>query len=350
MPTPTPAPTPTPVRPTPEGQTPQVPSFDVTTPGADVGARVPVDAFAQAGEAGTQPAASYNPNVFGDLIGLSGTRNLLLPGKVSGTAFQPVQVRVPVASRGAFKIADNENARPADRVYFGYNFYSDVNRRINSPLVPNADVHRETLGFEKAFLDGGASFGLRLPYNQLSGDTAFEDAHIGDLSAIVKYAFVNDRRTGNVLSGGLVVTAPTGEDFPIAGQSPLHSTILQPFLGYVYNFDNFYLQGFSSLAVPTDARDVTFFFNDVAFGYWLVRNDGRDGRTGIVPTLELHVNTPLNHRGALVTPIGFSDQVNVTGGVHFLLPRVIIGAAVGTPLVGPKPYDVEAICTLNYRF
>jgi hypothetical protein len=319
--------------------------------GADIGARVPVDAFAQAAEAGTQPAASYNPNVFGDLVGLTATRNILVPGTSTFTATpQSVRIRVPVVTRGSFKIADNENARPLDRVYFGYNFYSDVNRRINDPTTPNADVHRETVGFEKAFMDGNASFGMRLPYNQLAGDQLFDDTQIGDLSIIGKYAFYNDRRSGNLISGGMVVTVPTGEEFPIQGQSPLHSTVLQPFIGSVFNFGDFYLQGFTSVAVPTDSRDVTILFNDYALGYWLVRNDGRDGRTGIVPTVEVHVNTPLNHRGALVDPVGFSDQVNVTGGVHFVLPRLIIGAAVGTPLVGPKPYDVEAICTLNYRF
>src|SRR5262249_32333222 len=159
-----------------------------------------------------------------------------------------------------------ENARPLDRVYFGYNFYSDVNRRINDPTTPNADVHRESVGFEKAFMDGNASFGMRLPYNQLAGDQLFEDTHIGDLSIIGKYAFYNDRRSGNLISGGMVVTVPTGEDFPIQGQSPLHSTVLQPFIGSVFNFGDFYLQGFTSVAVPTDSRDVTILFNDYALG------------------------------------------------------------------------------------
>src|SRR5207247_1099521 len=101
-------------------------------------------------------------------------------------------VRVPVASQGAFKICENESPRPTDRVFFTYNFYSDAtgapsglgvprtdtvtnpNGTVTSTPVPavtiKLDAHREIFGFEKTFLDGNASIGMRAPLVQQVGD------------------------------------------------------------------------------------------------------------------------------------------------------------------------------------
>src|SRR5262249_52290967 len=113
-----------------------------------------------------------------------------------------------------------------------------------------------------------------------------------------------------------------------------------------------YLQGFTSLAVPTDARDVTLLFNDIVVGYWLYRNNSPETwLSGVIPDLELHVNTPLNHRDiASSGPLGFPDTVDITAGSYFVFRRAVLGLAVGVPLTGPKPFDVEGIANLNIRF
>jgi hypothetical protein len=194
---------------------------------------------------------------------------------------------------------------------------------------------------------------MRLPFLQLTGSTSdFEDSHLDDLSMIFKYAFINNRETGNVLSAGIVLTAPTGEGLHIDGESTIHSTVFQPFVGFVYHFDrNLYVQGFSSLAAPSDARDVTLFFNSIAAGYHIYRSDDPGARLrGLVPVAEFHVNTPLNHRGLQQAPLGFDDSVNFTGGVYVQFRRATLGMAVGTPLTGPRPYDVEATANLNIHF
>jgi hypothetical protein len=103
--------------------------------------------------------------------------------------------------RGAFKIQENESPRPMDRVYFNYNFYSGVD--LGSKKV---DIQRETFGFEKTVLDGNASLGIRVPIFQ----NLDSKDDIGDITLIGKYAFFNDRTTGNVISGGVAVTPPTG--------------------------------------------------------------------------------------------------------------------------------------------
>ena len=44
---------------------------------------------------------------------------------------------------------------------------------------------------------------------QIGNADGFGYDHLGDLTIVTKYALINDRETGNVLSGGLAITAPT---------------------------------------------------------------------------------------------------------------------------------------------
>src|SRR5262249_45116865 len=176
-----------------------------------------------------------------------------------------------------------------------------------------------------------------LPFIQINGDSAVEDSQVGDLTLIGKYAFLNNPNTGNVLCGGLAITVPTGDSFVTPTGEKVHATFLQPFLGYVFNFtDSLYFHGFSSLAVATETNDVTVLFNDIGVGYWLYRRGEDRLFQALVPTFELHVNTPLNHRGVSgfsSDPVGFPDIVDVTGGVYFMFRGgSSLGVAIATPL------------------
>src|SRR5262249_11714654 len=114
----------------------------------------------------------------------------------------------------------------------------------------------------------------------------------------------------------------------------------------------FYAQGFSSIVVPTDSRDVTLLLNDVGLGYFLYRSNDRDRLlTLIAPTLEAHLTTPLNHRGSQATPIGLPDILDLTLATTFgIRSRSTLGVGVVTPVTGPRPFDVEAQVQFNYRF
>lgn len=341
------------------------PGAPVPRPGQPPAAEpaLPGDAFAQAPEAGTQASESFNPNMFGDLIGPFVTQLVDIPGRFQviniGTPSQPIFVRkplqrlaaIPIATRGTYKIADNESPRPVDRVFVNYNYFNDVFSSIN-PGVPRFDLHRETIGFEKTLLGGDASVGLRLPFLHLTGIEGIEQSVVGDLTLVTKYAFINNRATGNLLSAGLCVTIPTGEDDAVLGDLDLQTVYLQPWAGFIYNLDRAFVQFFTALVVPTNSEDVTQLFNDIGFGYWLYRSsDPSSCINAIVPTCEFHVNTPLNNRGSQSRPIGFLDSVNVTGGVSWLLKRrVYLGTAVAFPLTGPNPFDIEALASLNFRF
>lgn len=340
----------------------QAPTGQQPTPGDGSSAFGDAAQAAQAGEAGTASASSFNPTMFGDLIGIRRYRMVPVPqkqvGRQNGATVQaqpPLRTgSVPVVSftANAFKITENESPRPTNRVFATFSFFNDVNGPINPPGFGTANLYRETLGFERTFLDGNASFGLRMPFVQDSGPNSIvENTFIGDLNLIFKYALYNDP-SGDVFSTGLVVTLPTGPSFEIPGESDLHPTLFQPFLGYITNIGNTYLQGFSSLIVPTDMRDSILLFNDVAIGYRVYQSPNPDALvTAVMSQFEVHINTPLTHRGTSDDLTGFPDMVNLTGGVVLqLYGRATLGVAVGTPVTGPKPWAMEAMSYFNLYF
>jgi len=287
--------------------------------------------FAQPTEAGTQPSESFNPLMFGDFLGPNSVTTAL-PGGLAG-----------------YKISENESPRPLTRAYINYNYYDQVRSRSNGVIFDTPNYSRETFGIEKAFWDGDASFGMRLAFIQFDGERV-NISETGDLNFLFKYALVNDRSTGNLFSTGLTVSAPTGTIPSINGPSEgPRPTIIQPFLGYIYNMNDLYIHGFSSVAFATISEAPTFAFNSFGVGYYVYRND--DGFVkAIVPTFETHVNTPLTNRSAATGVVQQNDQVDLTYGAYFLFQRSVFGFAFGTPVVGPTPYDYEFICSFNYRF
>jgi hypothetical protein len=336
----------------------------------------------------SQSSVGLNGNMMGDFPARFALRTFPIPGlevltvvttSTAGTmrtittapVVVPSAVRVAIPTEGAFKIAENESPRPQDRVFLTYNFYDNLTGPASVPsiatvsrtvgattfttatLVPPAtlptDVHREVLGFEKTFLDGNASFGLRAPLFEQEGDGSFGHGDVGDLTLILKYALINDHVGGDVLSVGLALTAPTGPAVStVAGN--VHDVLLQPYLGYIWNQGPFYVQGFSSLVVPTDSRDVTLLFNDVGLNYVLYRGAPGQAVSFIIPLVEAHVTTPLDNRSA-DAPIVAPDLVVLTGGVHVGLGcRSILSLGVATPVTGPRAFDVEALAQLNWRF
>jgi hypothetical protein len=263
-----------------------------------------------------------------------------------------------------FKIAEFESPRPLDRFYFSFNFYDQVNASINRRLrsdVTGLKIYREFFGVEKTFLDQRASIGLRMPINTLTADSIFPalggtHTSVGDLAAILKYAFYDDRQTGDLLSCGLMVTAPSGPSSFAGSPSSLrgyHDATLQPFLGFIKIWGEFYLQGFSSVDVPIDQRDVTVYYNDLSAGYFVFHDRESDRLiTGLAPTLEAHVTTPLNHRGfRLNDPVGIPDVVDLTYGLNVeVLGRSYLRPAIVTPITGPQPFSLEVLVQFSLRF
>jgi hypothetical protein len=299
--------------------------------------------------------------MLGNQIGTSGFSTALPPTSSTSSSHNFAASVVP-AVRG-FRISENESPQPIDRVILNFNFFDDVNDSVNRRLggtLHDLQVYRETLGVEKTCLDGNASIGLRLPLDTLradSEDPALKGTNtdIGDLTVILKYAFWRNCETGSVLSGGLAATFPTGpRSFADSGLTTFHNTVLQPYVGYLCNRGDFFVHGFIGFDVPTDSNDVTDFFYSVGAGYHLGGNHNGGGFiSDIIPTLEAHLNDPLNHRGAfrLDDPAASTDSLSLTGGVTLIFGRgCTLALGMNTPVTGPKPYNWEFLCQLNLRF
>jgi hypothetical protein len=119
-----------------------------------------------------------------------------------------------VPSVRGFKIAENQSPQPQDRVFFTFDYFSDLNRRFESP-VNNLTAYRYVFGFEKTFDEGFGSFGFRLPLDQLSANSTISgnfakpggtSTSLNDLSLFTKYVLKVDPATGSLLSVGLEAT------------------------------------------------------------------------------------------------------------------------------------------------
>ena len=332
-------------------------------------------ALAARGDAATGSGGSLGFPVLGDQGPLTARQSLPGNGGIPNP-FPPPKIPGLPNGRGSsilapsvrsYKIAENQSPRPQDRVFYGFNFFDNVNQAVNARLdspIQRLQVYRNIFGFEKTFLDGQASIGLRLPLYTLtansragSGLVTPTSTSLGDLGIFGKYVLMENKATGSLVSAGLVLTPPSGPS-QFAGAkyiNSIHSMQFQPFVGYLWNIDKFFIQGFSAIDVPTDSRDVTMFYNDIAFGYVLYRDaDPRSTSlvTAIAPTFEVHVNTPLNHRHPYSNDVaGTADAVNLTYGLNVELKRSAV-ATFGfvTPVSSPKPFDFEVLFLLNLKF
>jgi hypothetical protein len=284
-----------------------------------------------------------------------GNRN---PGVVSSAGTTSVLFRLT-----GLKVSDNQSPIPQDRFFYSFNYFDNLNasvdRKSMSP-VQNLQLYHQLFGLEKTFLDGNASIGFRVPLNTLSFKSTANMAGLGgtstsagDLSVFLKYVFY--RQEGTLLSTGLQVTMPTGPG-AFAGNkyySYFRDTQIQPFVGFLFKQDRLYFQGFSSILVPTMSQDVTMWFNDLSLGYYVYRAANNNRLiSAIIPTAELHINTPLNHRGYGTNDVaGTPDVVDMTFGTNVqIYQRAILSAAYVTPVTGPKPFNAEFVLLLNIRF
>jgi hypothetical protein len=268
-----------------------------------------------------------------------------------------------VPSIRSIKICENQSPIPTDRIFYSFNYFNQVNyginRQFNAP-ISDINIYRHIFGFEKTFWDKRASFGLRPAINTVNANSPIpgvgqQSTAINQLNVFVKYAFWQNEDRSQLLSGGLSIGAPTGPG-SFAGANWLtdqNPTYLQPFFGLYYYKNRFFFQGFTSIEVPLDTNAATMLYNDYAIGYVLYQNEDRNASlSGIAPVFEVHVNTPLNHRGVdYFDPWSVPDYVAFTYGTTFLLgERTRLLTGLVTPVTGPRVFDFEAVAMLNIYF
>lgn len=284
-----------------------------------------------------------------------------VPGRPGGASIKSAAL---VPSVRGFKVSENQSPQPQDRIYYSFNYYNNLNAAINQRLgspITGMNVYREILGFEKTFQDGQGSIGMRLPIDTLSAGSTIRglggtSTAVGDLAIILKYAFLWNRDTGSLFSGGLLVSAPTGPN-NFAGfrniTSP-HNAALQPWVGFIYNLGDFYFHGFSAIDVPTNPNDVTIWYNDLGVGYYLYRAAEPNRVISVIaPTFEVHVNSPLNHSNPFNfnDPAGTPDIVDLTFGINVGVgKRGLLSVGYVDPVTGPRPFNGELLALFNIRF
>ncbi len=309
--------------------------------------------------------------VFKQATGSGGLPGPCPPPKPPGVPGAKGASMVIPAVRG-LKISENQSPRPQDRIYFSFNYFQGVNDAVNQKLqapIGYTQVFRYIGGFEKTFLDGQGSIGIRAPLDSVTatsnvpprfGNYGGTSTAVGDVGIYAKYILLEDRQSGNLLSGGLAISPPTGPG-KFAGfnsfASITHTTTFQPFLGYIYNVNRFYIHGFTAIDVPANSQDVTLLYNDVGFGYFLIRPDPNSALDPLIsmvaPTFEVHITDPLNHRGALNPrdPVGMTDIVNLTYGLSIgIYSKTLLTFGIVNPVTSPKPFDFEAMAFLNYFY
>jgi hypothetical protein len=280
----------------------------------------------------------------------------------------PAKASGLVPSVRGLKISENQSPRPQDRVFFSFDYFANVNGALNQRLgapVSDIRIYRYIFGFEKTFEDGNSSIGIRLPldtltsnprvpakFKQFGGTTTGLD----NMDIFGKFIFRQDPSTGSLISAGLAISPPTGGTHFAAANyiQYINTTQIQPFVGYIWNRGNFYLQGFSAFEFPVNQLQTTEMFNDVGIGYFLYRsNDAGPFLTAVAPTFEVHVNIPLDHRG-FDNPkdiAGTPTVVNLTYGLNLEFRRnSLLTLGFVTPTTGPRPFDFEALVLFNYRF
>jgi hypothetical protein len=229
--------------------------------------------------------------------------------------------------------------RPFDR--------SSLGQLRTDPLT----LYNETFGFEKTLLDGNASVGVRMPVFHIHDGSDAGIEGIGDVTVTLKYAVYNNLQTGNLVSVGLAVTTPTGTNITTVGStSSITPTLLQPFIGGTFRLGGFYAQTFSSVALPTDKVVPSLWLNDLAIGYPVYSNPASDTLTGILPSLEAQVTTPLTHAGLTTTPIAAVETVILSGALNFTFHRLCFTVGSFLPVTGPHPVEYGGFAQVNFLF
>ncbi len=281
-----------------------------------------------------------------------------------------------------FKVAEGESPRPMDRVFFRYNYYNDISpSQWKDPTQPvhNVNLDLYTFGMEKTFFDGLMSLGVRIPFYTINaegkdfhigpdpatgavgvvpGGPGFDNTSWGNIVAVAKAVLWEDKPTGDLLSGGVVVSVPTASNVQLdPGISAL--VYFQPFTGFILTSGDLYVQGFSSMTLPIARPEAFVSFTDIGIGYFVYR-DATCSRliSSVAPTFEVHYTAPIRQAdptatlfGTFIDNIHISNTVDLTFGTTFeFRNRATLGLALVVPVTGQRPFDAEGQVQLNLLF
>jgi hypothetical protein len=288
---------------------------------------------------------------------------------------------------GKVKVADNNSARPQDRIYYDFQYFASV------PLAASGvDVRRSTAGIEKTFYGPFgtlSSFDIRLPTaftldsNVLANaPTDTSSLETGNLAMTLKFLF-HDTPAFD-MAGGFSFTLPTADDVGLKltdGTSliEIHNEAVHliPFVAALYDpGGRIFMHAFAQidydfngspvfmntngvgLAQAGRVTDQTLLFLDGSLGYWLYRNSGARHIHGVATMAEVHYNKTLeNAEEVAVGNLRYGDRdaeldlINGTLGVHVLAGQSIFTNAVAFPITrSDRVFDWEYRFFVNRRY
>jgi len=344
------------------------------------------------------------PNMFGD-CGMT-TANVTIINPVGNITSGEFMLPMVGGSRTA-KMAENDIAMPVDRIFFGYNHYTDIfQMREQQAFPPGAPglfrqepIDRYTMGVEKTFFDAWTSLELRMPFNGSFNATlpslGVANGSVGNLAVILKGLLYRGENLG--IGAGMGIDTPTGSDTVARlGTTNLRfqnqATHLLPYLGFLYApgdpqwgwGNGLFMTGFLQVDVAANGNTIQFvdpitaartplgrfneqnlLFVDLAVGYWLYRDSFAPRWTGLAVVGEVHYTTSLQDTdlvagaiggtGAVITnPSNRFDVCNGTIGVQALMFDASSLRVAGVFPMGSRPdqrfFDAELQVQFNRRF
>ncbi len=296
-------------------------------------------------------------------------------------------------------MSDNNSACPDNRFIFQYQHFNNaLDAHVtdaSGPLpVQRLDLDQVTVGFEK-ILDARRCWSLEMRLPVYSTPNAVypqgfstQNPSTGNLVLIGKR--VLSCRPNRVISGGLGVSLPTGEDarFIVVDQlfeARNQAVHFAPFLATQWTPGNcWFVHGFMQVDVPTignevfyrtlspgganavlgELTDQTLFAADLSVGYWWYRNPQPCGITGVSTQLEFHYVSTVNDADLVsgataLNTFSFEtnstrfDLLNVTAGLDIEINRCVNFRVAGVLPLRAEPhrfFDSELQCSLNYRY
>lgn len=332
---------------------------------------------------------SRAPNMFGDSLNPSG-QIMVTNGGANGSQ-RSLVTDLPLGNGSTRKITENNKALPMDRVYFVYNGFKNA---LTTSVIDNGasgiadmNVDRYTLGFEKTFWDGTASFEIRMPFVsgfQINGPGLnLESENIGDVTMFTKQVLYADDEV--LIAAGLGISLPTGsdvegqingQDFAINNQA-VH---LLPYIGFLtMPSDDVFIQAFLELDFAASGNDITIgdpsttvgtlteqnvFLANISIGRWIYQDPEAFYLQRIAAIAELHYATTFQDADVIdlqSSGLGGSvgnlanrvDYLNLTAGLQFQLgplSNLRVGCVVPLKEGFDRQFDSEVQVSFNRFF
>lgn len=296
---------------------------------------------------------------------------------------EPIVLLIPNPGSGGtvgkVKLADNNSARPQNRVFIDYQYFRAV-----PILAGGADVRRITTGIEKTFNGPAGMLGsvevivpmaVTISSDLIAdGANSFSSSEFGNLGTVLKLLFYE--RPNLQMAAGAALTFPTADDVTLSradGTSLIRvsneSVHLVPYVAALFTPTfNLFGHAFAQLdydfnGSPVDLNadgtglrragrisDQTVMFLDSSAGYWLYRNDNR-WFSGVAGMAELHYNKTLEQANSVASgnlAVGDRnaslDLLNATLGGHVRAGQTIVTNGVSFPIT-----QSDAVFDWEYR-